>query len=306
MKVSVIIPSKNRASVLADTLETLLSQTCIPDEIVIVDQSVGDETKKAVANFAERVRLSGSAKPEFLYLYDPNLIGAGAARNIAIDRSSGEILVFLDDDVLLEHDFLQEMLLVYQQNSDVGGVSGVITNYPAPPWARRFWDALFYIGPFHDERQPIYWNCDRLRQAKPIPVRRFGSGLMSVKRSSLNGDRFDDWYKGAGPEDVDLTWRLSERCPLVITPQARLVHVRTSVDGPREHWLSYSVKSQYYLYHRLWNTGVANRLCFAWLNFGYALLATTASLRHFSFAPWRAFKAGIRGAEEILSRGSRV
>ena len=44
---------------------------------------------------------------------------------------------------------------------------------------------------------------------------------MSVRRSALAGDRFDERYRGAGAEDVELSWRLSERHLLLMTPRAR-------------------------------------------------------------------------------------
>jgi glycosyltransferase involved in cell wall biosynthesis len=296
--VSVIIPTKNRPEILGDALQTLLIQTHVPDQIIIVDQSSGDETRKVI----DRVRLeaasSSSSKPELVYLCEPNLPGAGAARNLAIERSLGDILIFLDDDVLLENNFVKEILATYQCQPEVGGVSGVITNYALPSLANRLLMRAFWIGPFHDERQAIYWNADRLRDAPPFPVRRFGGGLMSVRRSALGGERFDDRYKGVGGEDVDLTWRLSERWPLVITPRARLFHIRTETGRTRDHWFAYQIRSQYYLYHRLWKKDLANRICFIWLNVGCLVVAALASLKQGSLGPWRTLFQGIKAARE--------
>ena len=138
-----------------------------------------------------------------------------------MNRTKADILIFLDDDVILEPDFIKELLKVYVQHPAVGGVSGVITNYPAPSLFRRIVRRLFWIGPFNDERQPIYWNADRLRNHEPFPVRRFGSGVMSVRSSAFAGDRFDERQRLTA-EDVELSWRLSERHPLLMTPRAAL------------------------------------------------------------------------------------
>lgn len=299
MTTSIIVATKNRSRELSQLLlPSLLSQTRLPDQIVLVDQSSDDCTKELLEGFVGALAASGRSKPEFLYLYEPNAIGAGAARNAGIERAEGDIVVFLDDDVLLEPDFLQELLAVYQRDPQVGGVSGVITNYLHPPFLQWMMRTLFWIGPFHDERQPIYWNADRLRDRKPVRVRKFGSGLMSVRRSVLDGDRFDGRYKGAGGEDVDLSWRLSERCRLVMTPRARLLHARSETGRPREHWLSSEALGNYYLYHRIWKSGIKNCLCFAWLNVGYALLATLGSLRRLSLDPWRSLLRGIQLGRE--------
>jgi GT2 family glycosyltransferase len=299
LRFSIIVATKNRSKELSALLiPTLLSQTCPPDQIVFVDQSSDDSTRKVVEAFANGVAGKSGPRPQFLYVHETSHIGAASARNSGIERSEGDILVFLDDDVSLEPNFLQELLAVYQQHPDVGGVAGVITNYPHPSLLRRIVRRLFWTGPFHDERQPIYWSADRLRNHKPIRVRKFGSGVMSVKRLVLNGDRFDNRYRGAGAEDIDLSWRLSERHPLVITPRARLVHARTETGRPHEHWLAYDGFCDHYLYLRIWNFGVVNRICFAWLNFGYALLATLGSLRRASLEPWHALVRGIRRGRE--------
>lgn len=302
MTSSVIIPTRNRTEDLSRTLPTLLEQTQLPDEIIIVDQSPDDSTKKVVQRFENEVITAGRATPKFIYLYDPSLGGAGAARNVAIDHARGDILVFLDDDVLLEPDFLQELIAVYKEDSGLGGVSGVITNYPMPSFRQRFLFRLFRTGPFHDERQSIYWSCDQLRHSRPFPVRKFGAGVMSVKRQALDRLRFDALYKGAGSEDIDLSWRISERWPLVMTPRARLFHIRTDLGRPRDHWLTYEIKGNYYLYYRLWQTGIKNRLCFAWLNVGYVLIASLGSLKRGSLGPWRAFIEGIRSGHEQIER----
>lgn len=305
MTCSIIVATKNRGKELSTLLmPTLLAQTRPPERIIIVDQSSDDSTKRVVESFEKSIANGRGSTPQILYLYETYHPGAASARNSAIERAETDILVFLDDDVLLDPDFLQELLVVYQQYPNVGGVSGVVINYPRPFLPLRILRRLFWIGPFHDERQPIYWNAEHLREHKPFRVRKFGSGVMSVKRTALNSDRFDDRYRGAGAEDVDLSWRLSERHPLLMTARARLVHVRTDTGRAQDHWLRNDALASYYLYRRLWSTAVRNGICFAWLNVGYAVLATLASLRRFSLDPWRALHAGVRDARAVLHPGS--
>jgi hypothetical protein len=120
---------------------------------------------------------------------------------------------------------------------------------------------------------------------------------MTVRRSVLGADRFDDSLEGVPPgEDVDVCCRLSRRTRLVIAPRARLMNLMSSTARQRDHWLGADAQAAYYLYSRNWRKGLRNRLCFAWLNVGYALLATAASLRRRSLEPWRALGAGIRRA----------
>ncbi|MBK5295261.1 MAG: glycosyltransferase family 2 protein [Acidobacteriia bacterium] len=295
MRLSAIIATKNRAATLSGTLETILRQTVPVDDLVIVDQSADASTRDLIARFARDLRTADAALPEVIYLYDPTLSGAGAARNAGIERAGGDLLIFLDDDVLLEENFFEQLAAAYEGNPELGGVQGIITNYSRPPLRGRLLEEFFFIGPFRDERMPIYWNAEHLRHQSPIPVRKFTSCLMSVKRSALGPDRFDADYNGRG-EDIDLSWRVSERYPLVIAPAARARHLRTPLARSPESWLTASLLGYCYLYHRIWNTSVANRLCFAWLKCGFALVALVSSIRKRSIAPWSAFMAAIRNA----------
>jgi len=63
------------------------------------------------------------------------------ARNVAMDRASGDIWVFLDDDVILEPEYIQELMRAYLP--EVTGVSGIFTNYTIPPLPRRLFETVF-------------------------------------------------------------------------------------------------------------------------------------------------------------------
>jgi len=305
MTLSAIIPTKNRAATLSGTLETVFLQTVPVDELVIVDQSSDASTRELIARLPRDLRSKGAALPEVIYLYDPALSGAGAARNVGIERARGDLLIFLDDDVLLEEDFFEQLVAVYDRNPELGGVQGIITNYSRPPLRSRVLEEFFLIGPFRDERLPIYWNADDLRHSPPIRVRKFGGGLMSVKRSALAPDRFDPEYNGRG-EDIDLSWRVSERHPLAIAPAARATHLRTPLARSPEGWITGNLLGHCYLYHRIWNTSLSNRLCFEWLKCGYALIALFSSIRRRSPAPWSAFRAAISSARNAGYVSSRI
>lgn len=293
---SLIIPTKNRPGPLQDTLATVLEQTILPAEIIIIDQSQTSETRDVVGRLAEAAKQGGRAQPRFVYLCDPALNGAGAARNVAIELSRCPILLFLDDDVMLEKAFLEEILAVYRQCSDVGMVSGIISNYPKRSFREGFFERVFCVGPFHDERLPIYWNADALRSSEPIPVRKVSGGVMSVRRSALGSERFNGEYRGRG-EDVDVSWRISERFPTMLTPRARLIHLCTNVGRVHEHWITSAVISQHYLYHRHWKSSVTNRLSFFWFNCGLIAVSAVSSIRQRSLAPLRALADGIRVAK---------
>ena len=68
-----------------------------------------------------------------------------------------QIWLFLDDDVIMEPDFVKELMNAYADPAPVGGVSGIITNYALKPITHRVWLWIFERGPLADPRQPLYW-----------------------------------------------------------------------------------------------------------------------------------------------------
>ncbi len=281
--VSVIIPTKNRTQDLQQTISTLLAQTRLADELVIVDQS---QTQSVID--------AGSLALK--HIYNPRISGLCQARNKGMKQATGDILLFLDDDVLLEPDFIQNLLAAYRP--DVTGVSGVVTNYSPPPIFRRLWEFLFEVGPFRDDRQGVYRNAENLRNTPPIQVRKLGGGLMSFRVDKIRGLRFDENLSGACfGEDIDFCAGLPRDSVLLIAPQARLVHKRSPEGRSQVHWLDLHSQGTNYMRQRHWRAGFWNNLCFAWLNVGYALAALLSTLKRRSLDPWRAWKTGgQRGA----------
>ena len=89
--VSVVIPTYNRAALLPRALESVIAQTFLDWEIVLVDDGSTDETESVAADYANRL---GS---RFIHLRQDNA-GSSAARNRGIDAARGEFIAFLDSD----------------------------------------------------------------------------------------------------------------------------------------------------------------------------------------------------------------
>ena len=87
MDISVIIPTWNRSELLPRALESALSQTLLPIEVIVVDDGSSDNTRDIVRSDFPAVR----------YFYQSNL-GVSAARNRGIYEASGDWIAFLDSD----------------------------------------------------------------------------------------------------------------------------------------------------------------------------------------------------------------
>ncbi len=318
--VSVLIPTKDRPADLLRAVASVLRQSLPAAEIVILDQSADGASERRIRRLHAAwsgARMgawpgashgSGAAPPPLRYCRAPSLRGLAAARNRAMEMAAGDIWLFLDDDVVLEPDYLAALLRAYAAHPEAAGISGVITNYCRPGIAYRAWRAVFARGPFRDPRQVVYWNAARLRLAPPRRVRCLGGGLMSFRAAALAGRRFDERLAGVcDGEDVDFCARLGPRAVLLMAPAARLAHHRSPVGREPIHWLRRQARSEAYLYFRNWRGGDwrawPRRLCFAWLQTGYAVAALAGCARHRSARAWRAWRAGLADAHRIAAPG---
>jgi glycosyltransferase involved in cell wall biosynthesis len=230
-----------------------------------------------------------------VYIHDPQITGASMARNCGIERAKGEILVFVDDDEILERDYLFELIAVYCSFPDVQGVSGVVTNYAKPSLAFRLWDRITHVGKFHDDRQPLYWKA-RNKGFLPVPVSRFGGGTMSFRASALRDIRFDEHLAGTCfGEDVEFSARFSR---LLMHGNARLQHNHSQHGRSVDHWLQLRIRADYYFAHRLNWCGPSFYWCTAmnWLT-----CATLSALTR-SRQPMKWFAAGLSQARADLGK----
>ncbi len=100
--VSVIIPTYNRARMIGEAIESVLSQAYNDLELIVVDDGSSDETRKVVSNYF----------PQVNYLYQEHQ-GVSAARNCGIKHSRGEYLSFLDsDDLWLKEKLRSQMMFM--------------------------------------------------------------------------------------------------------------------------------------------------------------------------------------------------
>jgi glycosyltransferase involved in cell wall biosynthesis len=101
LDVSVVIPTRGRARLLASTLGTVLWQRDVDFEVVVVDDGSGDDTAEVVAALDDaRVRLVRHASTR----------GVSAARNTGVLETRGRWIAFLDDDDLWAPDKLARQL----------------------------------------------------------------------------------------------------------------------------------------------------------------------------------------------------
>ena len=115
MKVSVIIPAYNEEAVIGDCLLSSGKQTFKDLEVVIVDDGSSDKTLSILSEFKIR-------NLEFRILKQDHK-GAGVARNLGAKEAKGEILVFVDADMVFDRFFIEKLTEPIIQGKGIGTFS---------------------------------------------------------------------------------------------------------------------------------------------------------------------------------------
>lgn len=232
---SVVIPTLNRPDVLERTLADLLKQDYPVDrwEIIVIDQS--DVEVKLPSSSGVRLRHLHLTRKQ-----------SGAARNRGVEEASGEIIVFLDDDVeIITTDFLRAHAENYR-SADVGAVAGRVLQ----PWDRP----VERIRPRQVGRVTprllvvtANFNWDkRLEEVEGVIGCNF-----SVRRDVfLSVGGFDTAFPGTAYfEETDLAIRVRKAgYRIVFEPRAVVKHLAVKIGGQRYH-ASDRLSAYYWYFH---------------------------------------------------------
>ncbi|HEV2414231.1 MAG TPA: glycosyltransferase [Candidatus Dormibacteraeota bacterium] len=217
MLISVVVPTRNRPADVARLLPTIGAQTRLPDQLVVVDQGADDSTESA-----SRAVMGTQLDERCTYIRDSGIRGASAARNVGISHATGDVVVFLDDDVLLSPDCLAELERAFLVNPDYAGIGGVELQMEEAKRSYILYYDLFFVGPFRDRKYAISRNWRRLRGVQPVTALK--TCLAGFRRDFLARNRFDERWRSALLEDVELCWRVRGRERFGIWPQASAWH----------------------------------------------------------------------------------
>lgn len=128
--ISVVICTYNRCDLLERTLNSFHQQSCLADvdyELLVIDNNSADDTRKVAERFAE--------KHSVRYVFEDRQ-GHSFARNRGLSESRGEIVAYLDDDVLLDENWLQNLQKCFDETGAdaVGGRSYLVIEGDRPDW----------------------------------------------------------------------------------------------------------------------------------------------------------------------------
>jgi glycosyltransferase involved in cell wall biosynthesis len=285
LKISVIIPTYNRTKELRDALYSVLKQTISAEEVIIVDDSDDDRIKKLIS---ELKTIFKDKHISLKYIRNKREKSLAIARNIGIENSVGDIILFLDDDVVLDEKYSEEILKVYEEYPAAFGVQGHITNIKV---SVKIWNMIckvLFLGYYEENKcrvLPSGYSIYPHILTKVISCQWLSGSNSSYKREILEEFQFDENLKKySSGEDEDLSYRIFKKYPssLFMTPYAKLIH-KTSQEGriPKKERISMSEIYRLYFFYKNIDQTFINKLIFLESWMGSLIMKTVGSFRIF-------------------------
>lgn len=251
--ISVIIPTYNREDALRDSIADVLKQDYPNFEAIVVDQTATH--KPEIQQYLEE--MSNQGKIRWFRVKWASLPGA---RNYAVRRAKGEIILFIDDDVQLPENFLANHAKNYQDNPEIGAIAGRVFD------RMKLTDSqgnliIEQLPPEAMDPGIAWYYIDLVHTVKPQQVLSARGCNMSFRREifTQHGLKFDERFRGSAVrEESDFCLRLrSTGYKIWYDPEAHLVHLGEETGGCHD----ISTKSWQYqitFYHNHFLLGLKN------------------------------------------------
>jgi glycosyltransferase involved in cell wall biosynthesis len=231
--ISFVIPTLNRPNPLEKALQSIFRQTKLPDEIIIVDQSDDSKTQNLIK---KKLQISLKKGISLRYMWE-EIKSINHARNLGLHAATGNIVLFLDDDMIVDEHYVSEILKVFRNNPSAIGVQGCL--FPPPYWQGlstkaillNYLHRIFLLTHWERNKQRVLLSGD-IAVAYPL-TRTIKATIIypcvsAFKREMLKETQLDENLKGYSWQEEYFTLKLSQSYPhsLFVTPFARVVHDR--------------------------------------------------------------------------------
>ncbi len=262
MKASVVICTYNRAGLLKESIISIQKQDFKADhyEIIVVDNNSTDDTKAVVLELA-------SVSPVAIKYVFEKQQGLSFARNSGIKGSEGDVIVFTDDDVEAESQWLREMVSAFDDpdTACAGGPIRPIWLSERPDWLTDRWLNYYAVSEFAAARETLEFSYPHCPWGANIAFRRgvfetvglFPTDLGRVGPSLLSN------------EEINLCRKIGERGKRIKFAPGAVIHHKISPKRVKKQWL----------YHRTYWQGRSDAVLYKNTDMNiYAELRTHASV----------------------------
>ena len=198
---SIIIPVYNARNTLGECLSSIVNSSYKHYEIIIVDDGSSDESMKIAAEYSCKILTHEKGK------------GAAAARNTGVREAKGDILVFIDSDIVIQEDSLEKFADMFAVDEKVSGISGVYSVY------NRFNNLLSQY-----KHLVVYY---RENICGDISEDSCKTAFVAFRRDIFDRHSFDESIENASIEDIEFSRMLiSEGYSLKLDKTNEVEHIK--------------------------------------------------------------------------------
>ena len=196
--ISVVIPVKNGGNAFEQCLQGLATSNFKDYELIVVNDASKDNTVETAKKYGARVLHTADFpfkhKPDYPF---QDSMGPAGARNIGVSHANGEIIFFIDGDVVPKSDNLDRIANIFTENKDIDAVFGTYDDSPGcTNLIGQYRNLLHsYIHQISLNEAETFWTgCGAIR--REVFIKMQGFDLKTFRLPSV--------------EDIDLGYRLKD------------------------------------------------------------------------------------------------
>ena len=284
-KIAIVVPTKDRPRDLRRMLGSLAEQSCLPEQVIIVDG--GDQTVDDVVPEFPTLNI------HYLRVYPPSLAKQRNA-GMAVIGPSITLAGYLDDDLVLEPGSFERMQTFWDTAApDVGGARFNIINEDHPQGVSLkslfrtdsrvrgtvlrsgFQTSIGYVT----ENQWVRW---------------LSGGVTIWRREVIDEFGYDEWFVGTGfLEDVDYSYRVGRKYRLAVVADAKVQHLTYPIRKDRNYLLGkWQAVNRMYIVKK--NPELSVALCY-WALLGLLLVNATRGVARLDTGTLRRAMGNLAG-----------
>jgi glycosyltransferase involved in cell wall biosynthesis len=197
--ISIVVPTYNASRFMPNLLDSIFNQAVTDMEVIIVDDCSTDDTVEVVSKHPVRViRMEKNGGP-------------ARARNRGVQEAKGDIIFFLDSDVVVLDGTIQEVKNYFEKNPSASCIIGICSTEPlnsgfVPAYMAMF-EYIHLIGQKYDKVSVFAPRCGAIK-----------------KDLFLGVGGYDEGYKGADVEDFELARRINKTDSIILNPRLVVKH----------------------------------------------------------------------------------
>jgi GT2 family glycosyltransferase len=276
MNFSVVIPTYNRIEELKKCVYSIASQKNLVSELMIIDD--GNLPDISLNDIREKLEKKGVSFVYYKKNHQEERRGLSESKNIGVNLVNNEIFFILDDDLILDNDFFEKIMKVWQENTDNNliGVGGIIKNNRKKGIIERIYNKIFGLTSKNkwdindvgfqvwdegiDEKEKGYYAHGGVCSYKKSLVKKLGGfNVFSGGRTAL--------------EDVDFCLRAKkEGYYFIIEPKAKVFHNHKSLKKENNFLMGFKESyNRRVIFKNNCRKSFKNYLWFYWVSLGWFL-----------------------------------